>query len=56
MFESFGDYTSESVLDCLQIFHLRRVNVVENWITVIELGMNKRGGCCARGLAIKYYA
>jgi len=33
MLGRFGD-CAESVLDCLQAFHLRRVDVVENLITV----------------------
>lgn len=43
MFRSFNDCSgdwSESVLDCLQAFRLRRVDVVEKLITVIDLGMN----------------
>jgi len=42
-FGSFRDCEGESVLDCLQAFHLRRVDVVEKGITVglVELGMNK---------------
>lgn len=37
---SFLGYPDKSVLDCLQPFHLRRVDVLENGIAVIEFGMS----------------
>ena len=40
VFGSFGDCAGESVLDCLQAFDLRRVDVVKDGITVVEFGMN----------------
>ena len=42
MFRSFGDCAGKSVLDCLQAFDLRRVDVVKDGITVVEFGMNNR--------------
>ena len=39
MFGSFRDYAVKSVLDCLQAFHLRRVDAVEKGTAVIELGI-----------------
>src|SRR6218665_503010 len=55
MFGCLRDCAGESVLDCLQAPHLRRVDVVEKRITVIELAMNNSGGYCARGLVTKYW-
>ena len=40
MFGSFCDCTGNSVLDCLQAFHLRRVDAVEKGIAVVEFGMD----------------
>ena len=36
MFGSFRDCAGKSVLDCLQAFHLRRADGVEERIVVIE--------------------
>src|SRR6218665_2287640 len=54
MFGSFRDCAGKSVLNCLQVFHLTRVDAVEKGIAVIKLGMNNRCGYCARGFVIKY--
>jgi len=40
VFGSFGDCAGERILDCLQAFDLRRVDVVKNGIAVVEFGMN----------------
>ena len=56
IFWSFRDYTGKSVLNCLQAFHVTRVDAVEKETAVIELGMDNLGGCCSRGLVIKYWA
>ena len=34
----FGDLGRERVLDCLQAFHLRTVDVIEKGIPVVEFG------------------
>jgi len=39
MFGSFRDCADKSVLNCLQAFHLTRVDALEKGIAVIELGM-----------------
>ena len=40
MFGSFLNCAGKSVLNCLQAFHLTRVDAVEKGIAVIELGMD----------------
>ena len=40
VFGSFDDCAGESIMNCLQAFHLRRVDVVKEWATVVEFGMN----------------
>jgi len=40
LFGSFRDSAGKSVLNCLQTFHLTRVDAVEKGIAVIELGMD----------------
>ena len=40
VFGSFDECAGESILDCLQAFDLRRVDVIKNGIAVVEFGMN----------------
>ena len=40
IFEGFLDCAGKSVLDCLQAFHLRRLDDVEKGSPVIDLGMD----------------
>lgn len=37
---SFGDCAGEVVLNCLPSFHLKKVDVVEKGVTLVEVGMS----------------
>ena len=40
MFGCFRDCAGKSVLNCLQAFHLRRVDAVEKGVAAVKLGMD----------------
>jgi len=40
MVGSFNGCAGRNVLDCLQTFHLRRIDAVEKGVAVIELGIS----------------
>ena len=40
IFGSFRDCAGKSVLNCLQVFHLRRVGAIEKGVAEIDLGMD----------------